>query len=332
MEDVQFSADATEVVTRGLNRFISPFGVRMGKNISGQHRAEKALRKKAFVNSIANLGVTRPIEVQKDDDGYYNVVAGNRRTAVLRHLIGTGVIDKDSPLALLPIYEPSSIKMKTVTSGDAANLIENSMRERISHVAKAIAIDEYMSKGATLAELGLVIVGENNKPLKMEAVRQYRQLLKLHPSVQEAVDDQVLTVMQASSLATMEHAEQIKALQVIKEAQEGSKSKDKSTREALQKMKAKKRLDPDNEPMYDPIRHGTDVRSLFDKLTSVSVWQMVPKAAKLSPKGYKALTAICRDIHTWMLGGLTTKNGKREDVALALKTRILAAVAELEKG
>ncbi len=245
-------------------------------------------------------------------------------------MIGTGVIPLDDPRAMMPIYEANTIVgLKSIEQDDAANLIENTMRERISHTAKARAIDDKMKGGATLEELALVIVGENNKPLGREAVRQYRAILTLHQSVQDAIDEGVLTVTKATGFCSMEQPEQIKALQLIKDAQAGGKKKMQATRDVLQKLKADKRKDPDGEPMYDAQRPGAEVRALFERLTSISVWQVVPKASKLTPKGYELLAKIMRDIHTWMLGGLTTKNGKPEDVALALKTRILSNVAEL---
>lgn len=314
---------------RAGKMYINPFGVIMGKNLSGQTRGENVVTDKAFMRTTERFGIINPVIVRQiDTDGVtaYLVVAGNRRTFALRHLVGTGVIDATDSRALLPVYEMNNIELAGVSPEDAANLLENGMRQGMDHIAKARAIDALIVGGASKEELALLVTGPNRKPLSGEAIRQYRKLLKLHPSVQEAVVSNILKVMTASQIADDTHEEQLKYLQRVIDAQVGSKNKHQAAQDAIKKAKKEKRTDEEGEPIFDAPRTAIDIRRAVKKMSKGENWDCIPKTSKLSNDGYKAVAEIFADFSAWLEGGLTPKRYQPEEIALALQTRILATL------
>jgi hypothetical protein len=218
--DLQFELDHSKPVLKNGKLYINPFGVLMGKNLSGEDRAVEAIKDKAFMATIRRFGVIQPVIVKRVDyEGkkVYGVVAGNRRTFGLRHSISQGEIPLDDERALLPLYEMNDISLDNVSSEDAANLLENAMRKGMDHISKAHAIQRLITGGASHEELSLLVTGQNRKPLSKEAVRQYLCLLKLHPTVQAAVREGVMVPSMASRIADLSYEEQLSTLAKIRD-------------------------------------------------------------------------------------------------------------------
>lgn len=330
--DTEYQEDLRKPTHKNGKLYINPFGVILGQNLSGLNRGPEVLTDAAFMNATRAFGIVQPVIVAKRD-GVYHVLAGNRRTFALRHVIAKGEIAPDDPRALLPIYEANEIAIGDGVSQDSAiNLIENAMRKRIGHIAKARAIDDLMSKGATWTQVALLVVGPTGRPLKPESIRQYRQLLKLHPSVQKAVDDGLMKVSRAQSLIRSSPDEQIRALADIEEASKaGGKSKQAAVSAVIHKLKKSKRQDRDEQPIFDMPRNAPDVRRAFKAFTVPETWNMLSKTRKPKPEHTALLIEMFLDIGTWLEGGLTPRKYQPEDLTLALKTRLVAAVASLNQ-
>lgn len=332
--DPLFSWEAAKATNKSGKMFISPFGVLLGKNLSGDKRGEQVLTDKPFMNSVGRLGIHVPAIVRRveyEGKHVYLIVAGNRRAFALRHLIGSGVLAAEEPRALLPIYEMNELELENVSPENAANLIENGMKRNLDHISKARLLEELITGGAGVDELSLLVMGKNGKPLNKETIRQYRQLLKLHPKVQDAVRDNVMQVAKAANWTEIPHEEQLQMLDEILEAQGMSKNKAKAAQEVINKHKAKHRKDKDGESIFDPPRAPAVIRSTVRKLASVSAWSALPKAQKLTPEGYTAVAELFGDLEQWLDGALTPRKYQPEDVALTLQTRILAIMARFTK-
>ena len=333
--DPLFNRDVRKPELRDGKLFINPFGVLLGKNLSGQERGHEVLNDKPFMQSAARFGILQPVIVRKiaaaewihEGTRPYTVVAGNRRTYALRHLVGSGTFEEGDPRGQIPIYQMNEMELEHVSPEDAANLIENGMRKGLDHISKAQAIDRLVKGGATPDELALLVTGPNRKPLGKEAIRQYRQLLKLIPSVQDAVRNGIMKVSRASTLATMSESEQLEALEVILAAQGMSKNnKNAATSDALRKLKKSKRTDDDGEAIHDDPRSAIEIRRVVAGLKKTEAWDCVPKTQKLSKEGYEAVTSIFASLDTWLQGGLTPRKYDPAQIALGLKTQILAAL------
>jgi hypothetical protein len=333
IEDPQFEPTLRKPIKRDGKLFISPFGVILGKNLSGASRADQVIHDKAFMAATQKFGVVQPVNVRRvalaEGKQAYLVVAGNRRTSALRHLIATGVIPQDDVRASMPIYEANEIVLDNVTPEDAANLLENAMRKRISIVDRAKAIDGLMKDGATVEEVGYLVTAANGKPLSRSSITQYRLIMRCHPAIHKALDDGQVTLGEASLLGAKPHEEQVELLQKMMEARIGAKNKNKAGFDVIRTSNLEKRKDKDGQLIYDPPRSGADIRRAFRPLKKVEEWDCVPKSSKLSNEGYKVVAEIFEDINTWLEGGLTPKNCDPEKLTLTLKTRILAAMARL---
>jgi hypothetical protein len=63
--DDLWTAELAKPITRGGKMYVSPFGVIMGENLSGQDRAASVLNDKAFMATIEKFGVIQPDIVRK---------------------------------------------------------------------------------------------------------------------------------------------------------------------------------------------------------------------------------------------------------------------------
>jgi ParB-like chromosome segregation protein Spo0J len=325
-----WNPDVRKPESRNGKLFMNPFGVVLGNNLSGQTRGEEVLHDKAFMNTTRRFGVIQPVIVRRiDHEGVkaFIVVAGNRRTFAMRHLVASSELEGDK--ALLPVYEMNTVDLEHVSPEDAANLLENGMRKGLDHISKANAIDRLISGGASPEEVALLVTGPNGKPLGREAIRQYRALLKLHPSVQEAVKKNVMMVSKAATIVDFTEAEQLQALALILEAQGMSHNKHAAADEVIKKMKAEKRYDEDGEQIFDSPRNAVEIRRMALALSKIENWDCLPKTSKLSNEGYAIVASIFSDIEAWLQGGLTPKKYDPANIALTLQTRILATMAPL---
>ena len=332
--------------------FLRPFGVVMGGNISGESRGVEALADKAMRASILQLGVqttvqVRPIIVLDENDKphrVYALISGNRRTSILRDLLAKGEVDEEvvdadgevklNRLALIPIEEAEELNIHGISSDEAHNLRENSMRRIIDPIDKANAIWKLRNPPpgaprATAAEIALVLTGPEGKPLSEGTIRAYLRLLKLHPSLQKAVRQGVMRFSLAATLADDPPEEQIATLQAIVEAQQRASNKTTAAEEVVKKRKQAKRKDEDGEVIHREPMASKDIRNTLKELTAVDQWDCLPKTSKLSKEGYEVVVAIMADLLKFCEGGLTPKNVKPEELTLPLKTRILSYLAQV---
>jgi hypothetical protein len=326
--------------------FLQPFGVVMGGNISGESRGVEALNDKAMRASIKELGVqttvqVKPIIVLDEHDKphrVYALISGNRRTSILRDMLAKGEIEEElvddsggacaNRKALIPIEEAEELHIAGISSDEAHNLRENSMRKIIDPIDKAHAIFKLRNPPpgaprATAAEMALVLTGPEGKPLGDSTIRAYLRLLKLHPSLQTAVRKGVMRFSLAATLADDPPEEQIATLQAIMDAQTRSSNKTTAAEEVVKKRKQAKRKDADGEVIHREPMSGKDIRETLKDLTAIDQWDCLPKTSKLNHAGYEIIVAIMKDLHTFCDGGLTPKNVKPEELTLPLKTRIL---------
>lgn len=323
----------------GVKRlFIRPFGVIMGRNISGQQRAQEAMKDPAMTASIKGLGVQRNIEVRRveiDGRKVYQLITGNRRTALLRYLIAKGEVmplNEDGThnrKALLPIELAEELEIEGIDSDDARNLLENSMRKAMSPIAKAHALYnlKHPKEGEPKASedaIKLVMTGPNGKPLGKSMIYQYLNLRKLHPSVQDAVDSGLIPVNEGAAMASDSHEEQLQTLQAILDAKRNGGSKPE---EIIKKSKLAKRVDEYGEKIHRDPMASHEIRATLKEFTLTESWDCLPGTSKLNNEGYGIVTSIFKDLALFCEGGLTTRNVKDENLTLTLKTRILSYLA-----
>lgn len=333
-------------------QMLRPFGVLMGGNISGEDRGTQALSDKAMRASVLALGVqttvqVRPVILLDDNDKphrVYALISGNRRTSILRDLLAKGEIseenvDSDGVVtlnrgALVPIEEAEELHIGGISSDEAHNLRENSMRRIIDPIDKAEAIFKLRNpppgaQRATAAEMALVLTGPEGKPLGESTIRAYLRLRKLHPSLKDAVRKGEMRFSLAATLADDPPEEQIATLQAIREATARSSNKTKAAEEVVKKRKQAKRKDSDGETIHREPMAGKDIRdTLWKELMAVEHWDCLPKTAKLNKVGYETIVAIMQDLHLFFDGGLTVKSAKPQELTLPLKTRILSYMSK----
>lgn len=337
--DGDFDHQLGKAITRDGKLYISPFGVILGDNISGQERGLQVLKDKPFLSSIQRVGVFNPVIVRRvrltkaggEAASVFKVIAGNRRTFALRHLIAGGFIESGSLKAQLPIYEANDLDLENVSEAEAANLIENGMRKGMDYISKAKAIERLMSQGASHEELAVLMTGPKGQMLGKEAIRQYRMLLKLHPAVQKAVVDSVIKISRAASMVKLSEEEQLKILEEIQEMQKGGGDRDDAARTVIRAKMKRKTKCKDGEDIWDLPRASTSTRKTLATLNEPEVWRAV--ATKYAAPTYEAAAAVMKSVNLWLEGGLTPKKCDEKDLnvmTLALKTRILSTLAQFK--
>ena len=142
--------------------------------------------------SIAAKGLLNPLIV-RPKDGYYEVVAGNRRLAALR-MLGR----RKAPCVVVDMDDKSAYELA---------LVENIQRRNLNPIEEAIAFKAYLENGyGSETELAKKI-GKSQ-----EYVSRRLQLLKLPPKVQEEVMRRRIAPSVAAELASIGDPEKIEEL------------------------------------------------------------------------------------------------------------------------
>lgn len=176
-----------------------------------------------LASSIKVHGLIQPVIAQKDIDGSYFIIAGERRT---RASIIAGL--NKIPVVLKAINEQSKLEVA---------LIENIQRENLNPIEEAKAYQKIISMGnLTQEELSLRI--GKSRP----TITNFLRLLQLSPEMQDALKEGKITTGHAKALLGIE--EEVKRREVFKEIIENHLSvretELKSSNIAKEKKKEKK--------------------------------------------------------------------------------------------
>lgn len=139
--------------------------------------------------SIKAQGVVQPIVVRPLAGGLYEIIAGERRWRAAR-LAGLLVV-------------PAVVRSYDDQSALAVALVENIQREGLTAIEEARAIRHLTDVFALTHEQAAELLGRSR-----EAVSNLLRLLKLEPSVQEAVLDGQLSAGHARALVSLSEGQQ----------------------------------------------------------------------------------------------------------------------------
>jgi ParB family chromosome partitioning protein len=144
-----------------------------------------------LASSIKTNGVIMPIVVNKDDEGRYMIIAGERRFRASK------IAGKDTIPAIIKEYDDRKIK--------EISLIENLQREDLNPIESATAMKQLMDDyGLTQEDLADRI--GKSRP----AIANTLRLLSLAQEVIKMVSDGQLSAGHARSLVSVPHIDQVK--------------------------------------------------------------------------------------------------------------------------
>ena len=149
-----------------------------------RHFDEQALEE--LSNSIKTHGLIQPVVVQKDSDGSYFIIAGERRT---RASIMAGV--EKIPLVLSDVKEENKLEVA---------LIENIQREDLNPIEEALAYQAIIEMGNLTQEELSLRVGKSRSTIT-NAIR----LLQLPTEMQVALKEGKISVGHAKALLSVEN-------------------------------------------------------------------------------------------------------------------------------
>ena len=147
-----------------------------------RHFDEQALEE--LSNSIKTHGLIQPVVVQKDSDGSYFIIAGERRT---RASIMAGV--EKIPVVLSDVKEENKLEVA---------LIENIQREDLNAIDEALAYQEIMELAAINQEELAKRVGKSRS-----AITNSLRILKLPEEMKDALRVNKITAGHARSLLSI---------------------------------------------------------------------------------------------------------------------------------
>lgn len=149
-----------------------------------RHFDEQALEE--LSNSIKTHGLIQPVVVQKDSDGSYFIIAGERRT---RASIMAGV--EKIPVVLSDVKEENKLEVA---------LIENIQREDLNPIEEALAYQAIIEMGNLTQEELSLRVGKSRSTIT-NAIR----LLQLPTEMQVALKEGKISVGHAKALLSVEN-------------------------------------------------------------------------------------------------------------------------------
>lgn len=152
-----------------------------------KHFDEEALQELA--NSIKLHGIIQPIVVNKEDDGKYMIIAGERRWRASR-IAGLNVV-------------PVVIKNYTEKQVKEVSLIENLQREDLNPIEAARAIKQLMEEYNFTQEAVADRIGKSRSN-----ITNTLRLLTLYPEVVKMVEDGRLSAGHARALVVIEDTNQ----------------------------------------------------------------------------------------------------------------------------
>ena len=149
-----------------------------------RHFDEQALEE--LSNSIKTHGLIQPVVVQKDSDGSYFIIAGERRT---RASIMAGV--EKIPVVLSDVKEENKLEVA---------LIENIQREDLNPIEEALAYQAIIEMGNLTQEELSLRVGKSRSTIT-NAIR----LLQLPTEMQVALKEGKISAGHAKALLSVEN-------------------------------------------------------------------------------------------------------------------------------
>jgi ParB family chromosome partitioning protein len=196
-----------------------------------------------LADSIREYGIIQPIVVKLNKNGFYTIIAGERRWRAARK---AGL--KEVPALIKEVSEKTE---KEIT------LIENIQREDLNALEEAAGIKELIDVyGLTQDEVAKKI--GRSRP----AVANILRLLNLPEEIQKLVKDNILSQGHASALLAVEDKD--KALQIAKliVAQDMSVRQTESYIASLSKVKTVKK------PTKEEIEISRHIKALEESLSS----------------------------------------------------------------
>jgi ParB family chromosome partitioning protein len=162
-----------------------------------KHFDEESLRELA--DSIAEHGILQPLLVNKENEGYYSIVAGERRWRAARI----------AKLATVPVIIKDYSQSETLQVA----LIENLQREDINPIEEGLSYKRLIDEFFFTQEVIAAKIGKSRS-----SVSQCLSLLQLDKRVQEMIADDMLNISAAKTLLKIENGDtQIKAAMFISE-------------------------------------------------------------------------------------------------------------------
>lgn len=180
--------------------------------------------------SIKAKGIIQPIVVRTLSDGFYEIIAGERRWRAAK---------------LAGLFEvPCLVKMVDDESVVAMALIENLQREDLNAIEQAQALGQLHTEFNLTHQKIAQIVGKSRT-----TVTNILRLNQLHPIVKASVMDKLLDMGHVRALVALENEdEQISMAQHVIKHQFNVRQTEELVKNALLKAQGNK---PSNKPKYD---------------------------------------------------------------------------------
>lgn len=193
--------------------------------------------------SIKEYGLLQPIVVKLNKNGFYTIIAGERRWRASR-LAGL----KEIPAVIKDVSEQTE---KEIT------LIENIQREDLNSLEEAAGIKELIDEYGLTQEEVASKIGRSRT-----AVTNILRLLNLPPEIQQLLKEEKITQGHARALLALEN--NVLALEVAKQviAQEMSVRQLENYITSLKKVKKEKR------PSKEEIEIQRSIKALEESLSS----------------------------------------------------------------
>lgn len=196
-----------------------------------------------LAESIKEYGLLQPIVVKLNKNGFYTIIAGERRWRASR-LAGL----KEIPAVIKDVSEQTE---KEIT------LIENIQREDLNSLEEAAGIKELIDEYGLTQEEVASKIGRSRT-----AVTNILRLLNLPPEIQQLLKEEKITQGHARALLSLENS--VLALEVAKQviAQEMSVRQLEKYIASLKKVKKEKR------PSKEEIEIQRSIKALEESLSS----------------------------------------------------------------
>ena len=218
------SASMVEKEEKDVQLMLDPRELKPNPYQPRRHFDEASLEE--LSNSIKVHGLIQPVVVQKDSDGSYFIIAGERRT---RASIMAGL--EKIPVVISDVKEENKLEVA---------LIENIQREDLNPIEEALAYQAIIEMGNLTQEELSFRVGK-----KRSTITNAIRLLQLSSEMQVALKEGKISTGHAKALLSVE--EEFKRIELFKEiiekhlsvrqAESKASSKNKKTNRTISKEK-----------------------------------------------------------------------------------------------
>lgn len=211
------SASMVEKEEKGVQLMLDPRELKPNPYQPRRHFDEASLEE--LSNSIKVHGLIQPVVVQKDSDGSYFIIAGERRT---RASIMAGL--EKIPVVISDVKEENKLEVA---------LIENIQREDLNPIEEALAYQAIIEMGNLTQEELSFRVGK-----KRSTITNAIRLLQLSSEMQVALKEGKISTGHAKALLSVE--EEFKRIELFKEIIEKHLSVRQTENKASSILKEKK--------------------------------------------------------------------------------------------